>query len=156
MLFSFFICPLYSIFFSFSVCFFSIHPKRTNAGFSLANRKGVRTSVKYMAIYRNKEKYDISQMCNFFKVSRSRYYDYVYRMQIPAKDLHLAEKIKECQDKCGKTYSYRRVHICLKRNRIYHNSKTILRVIQKYNLLSVVRRKKYRHFVEIYIVIQIV
>jgi transposase InsO family protein len=67
-------------------------------------------------------------------------------MDIPAKDLPLAEKIRECQDKCGKTYGYRRVHIWLERNGIYHNPKTILRVMQKYNLLSVVRRKKYRNY----------
>ena len=69
-------------------------------------------------------------------------------MDIPAKDLPLAEKIKECQSKCGKTYGYRRVHIWLERNGIYHNPKTILRVMQKYNLLSVVRRKKYRNYGE--------
>ena len=85
-------------------------------------------------------------MCRFFKVSRSGYYDYVKRMDIPAKDLPLAEKIKECQDSCGKTYGYRRVHIWLERNGIHHNPKTVLRVMQKYNLLSVVRRKKYRNY----------
>ncbi len=85
-------------------------------------------------------------MCRFFNVSRSGYYDYVKRMNIPAKDLPLAEKIKECQDKCGRTYGYRRVHIWLERKGIYHNPKTILRVMQKYNLLSAVRRKKYRNY----------
>ena len=58
-------------------------------------------------------------MCRFFEVSRSGYYDYVKRMDTPARDLPLAEKIKECQDKCGKTYGYRRVHIWLERNGIY-------------------------------------
>ena len=87
-------------------------------------------------------------MCRFFKVSRSGYYDYVKRLDIPAWDLPLSEKIKECQDKCGKTYGYRRVHIWLERNGIYRNPKTILRVMQKYNLLSVVRRKKYRNYGE--------
>lgn len=115
-------------------------------GFSLAHRKEVRTSVKYMVIYRHKEKYSISEMCRFFSVSRSGYYDYVKRMDIPAKDLPLAEKIRECQEACGKTYGYRRVHIWLKRNGIHHNPKTVLRVMQKYNLLSVVRRKKYRNY----------
>ncbi len=33
-------------------------------------------------------------MCRFFGVSRSGYYDYVKRIDIPAKDLTLAEKIK--------------------------------------------------------------
>jgi len=106
----------------------------------------VRTSVKYMVIYRHKDKYSISEMCRFFGVSRSGYYGYVSRMDIPAWDLPLAEKIRECQDKCGKTYGYRRVHIWLERNGIYRNPKTVLRVMQKYGLLSVIRRKKYRNY----------
>ena len=108
----------------------------------------MRTSVKYMVIYRNKDKYSISEMCRFFKVSRSGYYDYVKRIDIPAWDLPLAEKIRECQDECGKTYGYRRVHIWLERNGIFCNPKTVLRVMQKYGLLSVVRRKKYRNYGE--------
>ncbi len=99
-----------------------------------------------MVIYRHKAKYSISEMCRFFKVSRSGYYDYVKRMDIPARDLSLAEKIRECQNECGKTYGYRRVHIWLERNGIYCNPKTVLRVMQKYGLLSVVRRKKYRNY----------
>ena len=108
----------------------------------------MRASVKYRVIYRHKDKYSISEMCRFFSVSRSGYYDYVSRMDIPAKDLTLAKKIQECQEKCGKTYGYRRVHIWLERQGIYYNPKTILRVMQKYNLLSVVRRKKYRNYEE--------
>ena len=101
-----------------------------------------------MVIYRHKDKYSISEMCRFFKVSRSGYYGYVSRMDIPAWDLQLAEKIRECQDECGKTYGYRRVHIWLERNGIYRNPKTVLRVMQKYGLLSVIRRKKYRNYGE--------
>ena len=106
----------------------------------------MRTSVKFMVIYRHKDKYSISEMCRLFNVSRSGYYDYVKRMDMPAKDLPLAEKIRECQDKCGRTYGYRRVHIWLEKNGIHHNPKTILRVMQKYDLLSAVRRKKYRNY----------
>ena len=101
-----------------------------------------------MVIYRHKDKYSISEMCRFFEVSRSGYYGYVSRMNMPAKDLPLAEKIQECQDKCGKTYGYRRVHIWLERQGIHHNPKTVLRVMQKYSLLSLVRRKKYRNYGE--------
>ena len=106
----------------------------------------MRKSVKYMVIYRHKDNYAISEMCRFLNVSRSGYYDYVKRMDIPAKDLPLAEKIKECQVKNGKTYGYRRVHIWLERQGIHHDPKTILRIMQKYNLLSEVRRKKYRNY----------
>ena len=106
----------------------------------------MRTSVKYNVIYRHRNKYSVSEMCCFFGVSRSGYYGYVSRMNIPAWDLALAEKIRECQEQCGRTYGYRRVHIWLERNGIYRNPKTILRVMQKYGLLSVIRRKKYRNY----------
>ena len=92
----------------------------------------MRTSVKFMVIYRHKEKYSISEMCRFFGVSRSGYYDYVKRMDIPAWDLPLAEKIKECQDKCGKTYGYRRVHIWLERWRDFMPVKVPGLVVVKY------------------------
>ncbi len=106
----------------------------------------MRATVKYRVIYHHKEKYSISEMCKFFGVSRSGYYDFVKRMDIPDRDLQLAEKIKECQDKYGKTYGYRRVHIWLEKQGIYRNPKTILRIMQKYNLLSVVRRKRFYNY----------
>ncbi len=84
-------------------------------------------------------------MCRFFKVSRSGYYKYLKRIDRPAKDLELANKIEECQTENHRTYGYRRVHIWLERKGIYRNPKTILRVMQKYNLLSVVRRKKFSY-----------
>ena len=85
-------------------------------------------------------------MCRFFEVSRSGYYDYVKRMDTPAWDLPLAEKIRECQKHSHCTYGYRRVQIWLERQGIYRNPKTVLRVMQKYNLLSEVRRKKYHNY----------
>ena len=99
-----------------------------------------------MVIYRHKDKYSISEMCRFFEISRSGYYDYVKRMDMPAWDLPLAEKIQECQEYSHSTYGYRRVHIWLERQGIHKNPKTVLRVMQKYNLLSEVRRKKYHNY----------
>ena len=83
-------------------------------------------------------------MCRFFNVSRSGYYDYVKRMDKPAKDLLLAEKIKECQMQTKQTYGYQRMTIWLDKQGIHRNPKTVLRVMQKYNLQSVVRRKRYQ------------
>ena len=105
----------------------------------------MRTSVKYLVIYRHKDKYTISEMCRFFDVSRSGYYDYIKKMELPDRDLLLAEQIRNCQQEVKQTYGYRRVQIWLERKGIYKNPKTILRIMQKYNLLSVVRRKKYHH-----------
>ena len=84
-------------------------------------------------------------MCRFFKVSRSGYYDYLHRKNMPDRILPLAEKIRECQEESHRTYGYRRVQIWLERQGIYKNPKTVLRVMQKYNLLSVVRRKKFHY-----------
>jgi transposase InsO family protein len=106
----------------------------------------VKASVKYHVIYRHKEKYSISEMCRFLKVSRSGYYDFVNRLDIPAKDLPLAELIRECQLETKQTYGYRRVNIWLERHGVHHNPKTVLRVMRKYNLLSAIRRKKYRNY----------
>ena len=106
----------------------------------------MRPSVKYLVIYRHKDKYSISEMCRFFSVSRSGYYDFVKRMNEPAKDLELAELIRECQTQTKQTYGYRRVTIWLERNGIHHNPKTVLRVMRKYSLLSVVRRKRYYNY----------
>lgn len=103
----------------------------------------MRPEVKYRVIYRHKEKYSISEMCRFFEVSRSGYYGFVKRMGKPAKDLELSELIRECQVETKQTYGYRRVAIWLERRGIHHNPKTILRVMNKYNLLSVVRRRRY-------------
>lgn len=86
-------------------------------------------------------------MCQVFDVSRSGYYDFVKRMGNPQNDSALAEMIAECQQRCGKTYGYRRVHIWLMRQKsLYFNPKTVLRVMNKYGLLSEVRRrKKYKY-----------
>ena len=82
-------------------------------------------------------------MCAFFEVSRSGYYDFVKRMDKPDRDAPLGEMIRECQEKCGKTYGYRRVQIWLDRKKnLRHNPKTVLRVMQKYGLLSEIRRRK--------------
>ena len=114
-------------------------------GFSLAHRKEVKPSVKYQVIFKHKDKYSINSMCNFFGVSRSGYYAFLKRIDIDDKDLPLAEKIKECQEESHRTYGYRRVHIWLERQGIYKNPKTVLRIMQKYNLLSVVRRRKFHY-----------
>ena len=106
----------------------------------------MRPEVKYRVIYRHKDKYSISDMCRVLGVSRSGYYGFVKRMDKTARDLELSELIRECQQENKQTYGYRRVAIWLERKGIHHNPKTILRVMNKYSLLSVVRRRKYCNY----------
>ncbi len=106
----------------------------------------MRAEVKFRVIYRHKDKYSISEMCRFFDVSRSGYYGFVKRMDKPAKDLELFKLIRECQLETKQTYGYRRVAIWLERKGVHNNPKTILRVMRKYSLLSIVRRRRYCNY----------
>ena len=90
----------------------------------------------------NRERYAISVMCRFFGVSRSGYYDYVKRQRIPARDTNVAEWIRQCQQESRKTYGYRRVWLWLRARNIHRNPKSILRIMQKYGLLSEIRRRR--------------
>ena len=102
----------------------------------------MRAKLKYAVIYRHREEYPVSVMCRFFAVSRSGYYDYVKRMGREERDARLAEEIRKQQDKCFKTYGYRRMCLALKDKGIHHNPKTILRVMRKYDLLAEIRRRR--------------
>ena len=83
--------------------------------------------------------------CEFFGVSRSGYYGFVKRMDKPEKHLEAVKEISECQQATRQTYGYRRVAIYLENKGIKLNPKTILRLMNKYNLLSCIRRnRKYR------------
>lgn len=103
----------------------------------------MKPSIKYLVIHRHKGEYPISAMCLFFRVSRSGYYDFVKRLSRPQADEPLAEMIRQCQSRCGRTYGYRRIHIWLLREKsLYLNPKTVLRVMNKYGLLSEIRRRR--------------
>ena len=106
----------------------------------------MKASVKYQVVYHHREKYGIGDMCRFFGVSRSGYYDFVRRLGRKQKDEELAGLIGQCQESCKRTYGYRRVAIWLDRNGVHHNPKTVLHVMQKYGLLSVIRRRKYQTY----------
>ena len=99
--------------------------------------------VKYQVIYMNRNRYPVSVMCRFFGVSRSGYYDYVKRLDQPTHDADLANIIREQQQKCDKTYGYRRMWKWLRNvKKIHRNPKTILRIMKKYELLSEIRRRR--------------
>ena len=102
----------------------------------------MRPKVKYAVIYRHRDEYPVSVMCQFFGVSRSGYYGFVKQQGQTDWDAALARKIEECRNKTDKTYGYRRVWKWLKDRNIDRNPKTILRVMKKYGLLSEIRRRR--------------
>ena len=102
----------------------------------------MRPGAKYAVIYRHRNEYPISVMCCFFQVSRSGYYDFVHRLGRPEKDAALAEIIAEQQERSFRTYGYRRMWLVLEKQGIHRNPKTILRIMEKYGLLSEIRRRR--------------
>ncbi|MBQ8200109.1 MAG: IS3 family transposase [Lachnospiraceae bacterium] len=102
----------------------------------------MRPRVKYHVIHMNKNRYPVSVMCRFFEVSRSGYYDYVRRLGQKEKDAELAEIIRKQQERCFKTYGYRRVWLWLEKQGVHHDPKTILRIMKKYGLLAEIRRRR--------------
>ena len=102
----------------------------------------MRPKLKYAVIYRHRREYPVLVMCRFFGVSRSGYYDFVKRIGQPEHDANLAESIRECQRTTDKTYGYRRVWKWLQDRNVQRNPKTVLRVMQKYGLLSEIRRRR--------------
>ncbi len=99
--------------------------------------------VKYAAIYTNRKKYGVTQMCQYFKVSRSGYYDWLSRKDVPDQDAVMGELIRGCQEKTKQTYGYRRVRLWLLRETgLIINSKAVLRLMRKYNLLAQIGRPR--------------
>ena len=84
--------------------------------------------------------YPILSLCKFFNVSKSGYYKYLKHNK--EKDLESLNLIKQIQDKCKRRYGYRRVQIAIENKyNIHFNHKKVLRIMNKYNLLSKIRRK---------------
>ena len=102
----------------------------------------MRPSVKYAVIHRHRNEYPVSVMCRFFQVSRSGYYDYVHRLGRPEKDAAQAEIIAEQRERSFGTYGYRRMWLAPEKLGIHRNLKTILRIMEKYGLLSEIRRRR--------------
>ena len=63
-------------------------------------------------------------------------------MDVDDKDEILGREIAQCQLKTNKTYGYRRVKIWLEREGIHVNAKKVLRIMNKYGLLSEIRRRR--------------
>ncbi|MDR1914581.1 MAG: IS3 family transposase [Clostridiales bacterium] len=97
----------------------------------------------FSVIKRFSGKYPVAEMCRFYAVSRSGYYDFLKRPPKENPDKSLIDVISECHAGHKKRYGYRRVAKWLKREKgLTVNKKKVLRITRANNLLSVIRRKK--------------
>ena len=81
-------------------------------------------------------------MCKFFGVSRRGYYAFIHRFDKLEKDAALAELIAQQWERSFRIYGYRRMWLWLKRQDIFRNPKTVLRIMKKYDRLTEIRRHK--------------
>lgn len=87
-------------------------------------------------------------MCSFYNVSRSGYYSWLRRPETSPKDTRLLKMIEECQAKHKRRYGYRRVTAWLKSEKgLTVNHKKVLKIMRRYSLLSVIRRRRLYKYV---------
>ena len=101
-----------------------------------------------MVIYRHKDKYSISKCADFSKYQEVDIMLMYLVWKCLAKDLPLAEKIKECQENTEKLTDTAEYIYGLKGKGYITTPRQYSAVMQKYDLLSVIRRKKYRNYGE--------
>lgn len=101
--------------------------------------------AKYKVIYKNRDRYPVVAMCQYFGISRSGYYGYVNRLDQPDKDETLAQLIAQRREqRFGRSLGCRRMQRWLEQvHGIRRNYKTIWRIMRKYGLMSECRRKRY-------------
>lgn len=99
--------------------------------------------LKYLIIERFREKYSISDMCRFFEVPRSSYYAWRKRQKDKDRDQDTADKIREIWNASRQTYGCFRIWKYFREKlKIRINIKRIRRIMRKYGISSVIRRRK--------------
>ncbi len=111
------------------------------------NLETLRPSQKYPMIQKYSSQMPVKELCRYLKVSRSGYYYWLShsgeRSQRDRMEQTVGGLIQECQRKSDKTYGYRRVCSWLKREYgVRVGQKKVLRLMNKYGLLSETRRKR--------------
>ena len=121
--------------------------KRGAAVFSGRMRKVGCKELRYKVIHRFRDRFTVEELCKLLEVSRSGYYKWLKRKDEPDKDKVIADLIVECHEKAHRTYGYRRVKMWLLRETgLVINHKAVLRIMRKYNLLAIRKRKRFRHY----------
>ena len=82
-------------------------------------------------------------MCLFFGLSRAAYYDWVQKMDQPDPDKQRLEWVQEAYQQSRRTYGYRRIALGIGKHKSQTvNHKAVLRLMNKLNIHSVVRKRK--------------
>ena len=103
--------------------------------------------IRFRMVYRFKDRFTVEELCRLLRVSRSGYYKWLSRQGKPDRDQPVAELIRQCHRKTRRTYGYRRIKIWLLRETgLVINHKAVLRIMRKYDLLALPKRKHFQRY----------
>lgn len=103
--------------------------------------------IRFRMVCRFKDRFTVDELCRLLNVSRSGYYKWLSRQAKPDRDEPVAELIRQCHSRTRRTYGYRRVKIWLLRETgLVINHKAVLRIMRKYDLLALPRKKRFHHY----------
>ncbi|PGH26298.1 IS3 family transposase [Fusobacterium animalis] len=109
---------------------------------SSSSRKGAKREEKVRVIAELRAKYPFKILLKIAGISKSVYYYYIDKKDIDEKNKDIIEKIKEIYYANKGRYGYRRVTLELKNQGFNINHKKVQRLMKKFNLQSIIRKKR--------------
>ncbi|QYR62693.1 IS3 family transposase [Fusobacterium animalis] len=109
---------------------------------ALVQEKELKEKKKLRVIAELRAKYPFKTLLKIAGISKSVYYYYIDKKDIDEKNKDIIEKIKEIYYANKGRYGYRRVTLELKNQGLNINHKKVQRIMKKFNLQSIIRKKR--------------
>ncbi|WP_339003154.1 IS3 family transposase [Fusobacterium polymorphum] len=109
---------------------------------ALVQERELKEKKKLRVIAELRAKYPFKILLKIAGISRSVYYYYIDKKDIDEKNKDIIEKIKEIYYANKGRYGYRRVTLELKNQGFNINHKKVQRLMKKFNLQSIIRKKR--------------
>ncbi|QYR68166.1 IS3 family transposase [Fusobacterium animalis] len=109
---------------------------------ALVQERELKEKKKLRVIAELRAKYPFKTLLKIAGISKSVYYYYIDKKDIDEKNKDIIEKIKEIYYANKGRYGYRRVTLELKNQDININHKKVQRIMKKFNLQSIIRKKR--------------
>ncbi|WP_338939120.1 IS3 family transposase [Fusobacterium nucleatum] len=109
---------------------------------ALVQERELKEKKKLRVIAELRAKYPFKMLLKIAGISKSVYYYYIDKKDIDEKNKDIIEKIKEIYYANKGRYGYRRVTLELKNQGFNINHKKVQRLMKKFNLQSIIRKKR--------------
>lgn len=99
-----------------------------------------------MVITELRQEFKLKLLLAIAKMSRSSYYYYLSRKDIPDKYAEIKKKMKSLHELHYESLGYRRMVVELRKKKIFLNHKTVWRLMQVLNIRGKVKKKRYNSY----------